>query len=86
MLDFNDTAPAPEIPASERREAVRAMLPTDLWYSVEPAFSLAEGTDREAAYAAAGVDRSTFIGRISIPTACRAELCPSPPVWPWQKN
>ena len=26
MLDFNDTAPAPEIPASERREAVRAAL------------------------------------------------------------
>ena len=35
-------------------EAVRAMLPAGLWYSVEPAFSLAEGTDREAAYAAAG--------------------------------
>ena len=26
MLDFNDTAPAPEIPASERREALRAAL------------------------------------------------------------
>lgn len=26
MLDFNDTAPVPEIPASERREAVRAAL------------------------------------------------------------
>ncbi|WP_243041047.1 phage/plasmid primase, P4 family [Dyella sedimenti] len=26
MLDFNDTAPAPEIPASDRREAVRAAL------------------------------------------------------------
>jgi len=26
MLDFNDTAPEPEIPASERREAVRAAL------------------------------------------------------------
>ena len=26
MLDFNDTAPAPKIPASERREAVRAAL------------------------------------------------------------
>ncbi len=26
MLDFNDTVPAPEIPASERREAVRAAL------------------------------------------------------------
>ena len=35
-------------------EAVRAMLPAGLWYALEAVYTLAEGMDREAAYAAAG--------------------------------
>ncbi len=34
-------------------DAVRAMLPAGLWYSVWPVYALAEGVDRDAAYAAA---------------------------------
>ena len=35
-------------------DAVRAMLPAGLWYSLESVYSLAEGVDRAAAYDAAG--------------------------------
>ncbi len=35
-------------------EAVRAMLPTGLWYRVSPLYRFADGIDAEAAYAAAG--------------------------------
>lgn len=35
-------------------EAVRAMLPAGLWYTVESVYTLAPGFDREKAYAAAG--------------------------------
>ena len=38
-------------------EAVRAMLPAGLWYALEAVYTLNEGVDREAAYAAAGKSR-----------------------------
>ncbi len=39
-------------------DAVRAMLPAGLWYSVWPVYCLADGLDREAAYEAAGTDKA----------------------------
>ena len=39
-------------------DAVRAMLPAGLWYSVWPVYRLADGIDRDAAYAAAGKSRA----------------------------
>ncbi len=39
-------------------DAVRAMLPAGLWYRVWPVYRLADGTDRDSAYAAAGSSRA----------------------------
>ena len=39
-------------------DAVRAMLPAGLWYSVWPVYCLADGLDREGAYGAAGTDKA----------------------------
>ena len=38
-------------------DAVHAMLPAGLWYSMESAYSLSPGTDKETAYKAAGSSR-----------------------------
>lgn len=39
-------------------DAVRAMLPAGLWYSVWPVYRLADGADRDGAYEAAGTDKA----------------------------